>query len=59
MGGQEAIKHLREIDPHVKAVVSSGYSDSPVMADFEKYGFNAVMLKPYTMEELESVLRDI
>ncbi len=39
MGGKETIQKLREIDPNVKAIVSSGYSDDPVMADFKNHGF--------------------
>jgi two-component system, cell cycle sensor histidine kinase and response regulator CckA len=57
MGGKEAIKKLIEIDPDVKAIVSSGYSTDPIMADFRKYGFSAVMAKPYSINEMERTLR--
>ncbi|MBU1486559.1 response regulator [bacterium] len=57
MGGKEAIKKLKEIDPGVKAIVSSGYSNDPVMADFTKYGFCQVAAKPYNIKELSQVLR--
>ena len=59
MGGQEALERLREIDPAVRAVVSSGYSSDPTMAEFEKHGFRAVLPKPYALKELEQVLRDV
>ncbi len=59
MGGKEAIKKLIEIDPDVKAIVSSGYSIDPIMADFRKYGFSAVMAKPYSIREMERTLRRI
>ena len=52
MGGKETIKRLLEIDPNVKAIVSSGYSDDPVMADFRKYGFSGSVPKPYSIDEL-------
>lgn len=52
MGGKETIRKLQEIDPHVKAIVSSGYSHNRVMSDFEKYGFAAVLPKPYKFEQL-------
>ena len=59
MGGKETMARLREIDPQVKAVVSSGYSDDPIMADFQKYGFTAVIAKPYKVAELGKVLNKI
>jgi CheY-like chemotaxis protein len=52
MGGKEAVAKLREIDPKVRAIVSSGYSDDPVLADPGAYGFYGVIAKPYKMEDL-------
>jgi len=59
MGGREAIKELLKIDPDVKAIVSSGYSDDPLMSDFRKYGFCGVMRKPYEIEALHALLNTI
>lgn len=59
MGGQEAIKELLKIDPQVKTIVSSGYSDDPVMADFKKYGFCEVIAKPYRVVDLSKVLQRV
>jgi CheY-like chemotaxis protein len=59
MGGKDAIRELREMDPEVKAIVSSGYSNDPIMANFEEYGFVGVVLKPYKIEELGKVLQKI
>jgi PAS domain S-box-containing protein len=56
MGGKEAMARLLKIDPQVKAIVSSGYSDDPIMADFQKYGFAAVIAKPYKFSDLGRVL---
>ena len=56
MGGKEAIRQLVAIDPHVKAIVSSGYDNDPVMANFGQYGFRGVSPKPYKIEELSKVL---
>lgn len=59
MGGREAIKELIAIDPQVKAIVSSGYSDDPAMADYQKYGFSGVIAKPYRINELSHMLQEI
>lgn len=56
MGGSEVIKKLKEIDPDVKAIVSSGYSNAPIMANFQKYGFQDVIAKPYRVKELSQIL---
>ncbi|MBU0484884.1 MAG: response regulator [Proteobacteria bacterium] len=59
MGGVETMEKLLVLDPGVRAIVSSGYSEDPVMADFKKYGFTGVVPKPYRVEELSQVLHDI
>jgi CheY-like chemotaxis protein len=56
MGGAEAVVKLKEIDPKARVLVSSGYSDDPVMSEFGKYGFDAALAKPYKFEELSSAL---
>jgi CheY-like chemotaxis protein len=59
MGGKEAITSLLETDPNVKAVVSSGYSTDPVMANYREYGFSAVLTKPYRLQEMSKVLQGL
>lgn len=56
MGGKEVIKHLISIDRQVKAIVSSGYSSDPVMANYQEYGFSGVAAKPYTIQSLSSAI---
>ncbi|MBS4021598.1 MAG: PAS domain S-box protein [Dethiobacter sp.] len=56
MGGKETIQKLLEIDPQVCAIVSSGYSNDPVLANYESYGFKGMVAKPYQLEELGEVL---
>jgi PAS domain S-box-containing protein len=59
MGGKEAIKKLLEIDPEVKAIVSSGYSDDPVLSNFQEYGFKGMMPKPFESRSLGKVLHEV
>lgn len=59
MGGKEAISKLLEIDSDVKAIVSSGYSDDPVLANFHEYGFRGMMPKPFEPRSLSKVLHDV
>ncbi|MBT6231152.1 MAG: PAS domain S-box protein [Candidatus Scalindua sp.] len=59
MGGKETIERLLEIDPEVRAIVASGYADDPIMAEFNKYGFIGVLVKPYEIDELDEVLQKV
>lgn len=59
LGGKDTIKRLLEIDSKVKAIVSSGYSKDPVMANYKKYGFLDVVAKPYDIEKLREVLNNV
>ena len=56
MGGADAIKKLLEIDPEAKAIVTSGYSNNPVMANYKEYGFRATMSKPFNLDEVGEIL---
>ena len=59
LGGKETLARLRSLDPKVRAVVSSGYSNDPVMANYRDYGFHAVLEKPYRTEQLARVLQEV
>ncbi|MEE8320076.1 MAG: PAS domain S-box protein, partial [bacterium] len=56
LGGKEALDRMKELNPDIKAVVSSGYSNDPIMADFEAHGFTDVVAKPYSIDELKVVM---
>jgi PAS domain S-box-containing protein len=56
MGGKQALEEIREIDASVNAVASSGYSDDPVMAEPEKFGFKAKIDKPYMKDDLQELV---
>jgi PAS domain S-box-containing protein len=55
-GGLETLNELRRISPGIRAVISSGYSDDPIMTDYQQYGFTAAIAKPYTTSCLRELL---
>jgi len=59
MGGKEAIQHLKSLDPQIKAIVTSGYSGDPILCDFQKYGFQGILVKPYEIYELATILESL
>ncbi len=59
MGGRETIAQLRQIDPHVVAIVSSGYSNDPVMAKYEEFGFRGFVPKPFRIQKLSQVISEV
>ena len=59
MGGVETLRHLRAVQPDIKAVVSSGYAPDAVMADYRGRGFDGVLPKPYSLERLQRVVERV
>ena len=56
MGGKEAVAELKQLDPQARVIVSSGYSNDPIMAGYHDYGFVAAIVKPFLLEELEETV---
>jgi CheY-like chemotaxis protein len=59
MGGKEAVEKLRELDPRVVAIVTSGYAEDPILTHYERYGFRGVLKKPYRVQEMADLLRRV
>jgi len=59
VGGKEVIEKLIRIDPEIKAIVSSGYSTDPIMANYRDYGFCAVLIKPYRTQDMIRILQEM
>jgi PAS domain S-box-containing protein len=59
MGGKETMHRMRATDAEIYAIVSSGYSNDPVMSEFASHGFNAVLPKPYGVQNLRDVLQAV
>ncbi len=59
MSGAEVLNQIRGIDPEIKAILSSGYADGPVMAKYREYGFSAVLGKPFTIKKLGDAVHSL
>ncbi len=59
MGGKDTLQTLLKLDPQVKAVAFSGYSNDPVMAHYQEYGFQGVLVKPFKYDELCALLKNL
>ncbi len=59
MGGRETIKKLLDLDPEAKVIVSSGYSNDPIMANYKQYGFCEAVAKPYKNEDLRTIVQRV
>ena len=59
VGGQDAVHTIRKIDPNAKVIASSGHLEHPAMTDHKKFGFAAILEKPYKLERLQQVLESV
>jgi PAS domain S-box-containing protein len=59
VGGQDAVHTIKKIDPNARVVASSGHLEHPVMLDHAKFGFSAVLEKPYKLEKLQQVIETV
>ncbi|MDH3394276.1 MAG: ATP-binding protein, partial [Desulfobulbaceae bacterium] len=59
MGGKEAVKKILELNPDARVVVSSGYSNDPILAHYQDFGFQAVLVKPYDLKDLTKTVNDL
>ncbi len=59
MGGEQTVRELKKIDPNIKAIVSSGYYNDPVISNYEQYGFTGSMAKPYHIRNLKEAIEKL
>jgi CheY-like chemotaxis protein len=59
LGGKEVVKEMLSLDPHLRAIVVSGYSNDPVLANYEDYGFKGRVAKPFNLVDLSIVLNSV
>jgi CheY-like chemotaxis protein len=56
MGAIETVKRLHKIEPELKAMVISGYTEDPIMTNYSDYGFCAAIKKPVTSDEMSAII---
>jgi PAS domain S-box-containing protein len=59
LGGKDAVKKILKMNPHAKVIVSSGYSNDPVMTKFREYGFMGALPKPYKIKDMINALNKV
>lgn len=59
MGGKDVLRLLLDVDPSIKAIVTSGYSNDPIMSDYNDYGFAGVIAKPFVIDEFINVIETV
>jgi PAS domain S-box-containing protein len=59
MGGKDAVQEILRINPEAKVIVESGYSNDPVMANYQEYGFKASIAKPFQLVELNKIIHTV
>lgn len=59
MGGEECFRHLRELDPNVRAIVASGYDNDEMKRQFLDLGFCGYLTKPYRVGDLSRILKQV
>ena len=57
MGGREVISALKQMDPAVRALVSSGDANDPAVVNYADFGFTGVLMKPYNKAALDNILK--
>jgi two-component system cell cycle sensor histidine kinase/response regulator CckA len=56
MGGKEAVQKIHQLNSDAKVIVSSGYSNDPIMANYQEFGFCAAIGKPFTFADLKQTI---
>ncbi|OPY79901.1 MAG: Sporulation kinase E [Syntrophorhabdus sp. PtaU1.Bin058] len=59
IGGKDVLREILSVDPDAKAIISSGYTDDPVLSDYVSFGFRGAITKPYNINQLQEVLREV
>ncbi|MDO9042321.1 MAG: PAS domain S-box protein [Desulfocapsaceae bacterium] len=59
MGGESAVQEILAINPEAKVIVSSGYSNDPVMAHYQDYGFSAAIVKPFEVQDIMNAINKL
>jgi PAS domain S-box-containing protein len=58
-GGVETTAELKQINPSVRTLVSTGYSNGAIISQFKDFGFDAVLNKPYVIEDVSRIVKKV
>ncbi|HEY3417339.1 MAG TPA: PAS domain S-box protein [Armatimonadota bacterium] len=58
-GGKDVVTELRQRDPHLRAIASSGYANDPIMAHYRHYGFTERLAKPYRINDILELIAQL
>jgi DNA-binding NtrC family response regulator len=58
MDGEETFQHLRQFDPQVRVVMTSGYTETEMAPRFTGQSRCGFLQKPYTLEALTQCVRE-
>jgi len=59
IGGKVAFEKLHALDPNAKIVISSGFTNDPMLTDYASFGLNGVLAKPYRITEIKALLENM
>jgi DNA-binding NtrC family response regulator len=59
LGGRETFHRLKELDPDVRVIMSSGFSESEAAVELKEFGLAGFLQKPYRWDRLTSLIREI
>lgn len=59
IGGKEAFEKLHTLDPGARIVISSGFTNDPMLTDYASFGLNGVLAKPYRITEIKALLENM
>ena len=58
MGGIELVHKIKSFDPSARVIVSSGFSQNMSAAQYREHGFDGIIAKPFTFDDLKKIITE-